>query len=159
MKGESISAWVKTLSEQFPRQKTWVRAKGYWQARGQENIANLIALIFQASGAHVEPGVMKPRESIRLYYRGDMVDSQSLSLQAGKPWVAIIDQDRGDSKGNIDLIDQLCANTVGEGFDCLALFALWGESSTHTLKMLKKWQSNAPINGDRLSPGLCDWWG
>ena len=42
--GETLSELVKTLSRHFPRQKNWIHAKGYWQARGQENVANLIAL-------------------------------------------------------------------------------------------------------------------
>ncbi len=142
---ETLTEWVKALTRQFPRQETWIRAKGYWQARGQENISNLIALVFELLDADIQPGAMRSRETIRLYHQGAMVDLQMLTLQPGKPWIAIIDQDRGDSKGNIDLINQLCSAAQRENLDCLALFALWGESSTQALKMLEGLQANAPL--------------
>ena len=145
--GETLSDLVKTLSRHFPRQKAWIHAKGYWQARGQENVANLIALMFQTAGTDIEPGPMKPREAIRLYHQKAMVDLHAMPLQEGKPWIAIIDQDRGDQKGNIDLIHQLCGNAEGEGLDCLTLFALWGANSTQALKVLEGLRAHAPLVG------------
>ena len=87
---------------------------------------------------------MKPREALRLYHQKAMVDLYAMPLQAGKPWIAIIDQDRGDQKGNIDLIEQLCGSAAGEGLDCLTLFALWGANSTQALKVLEGLRANAP---------------
>ncbi|HNP30899.1 MAG TPA: cobaltochelatase subunit CobN [Nitrospirales bacterium] len=145
--GENLSEWVQKLSSEFPRQTTWVRAKGYWQARGQENIANLIALAVQTAGDALEPGALKPPDNIRLYHRKSIVERHTIALQAGRPWIAILDHDRGDSKGHIDLIDHLCSVAQREGFDCLALFALWGESSTDALKLLGEFREKAPLAG------------
>lgn len=145
--GENLNDFIKGLSSKYPRQKTWVRAKGYWQARGQKNISNLIALVIQTTGFEIQPGAMNPQDNIRLYQMGSLLDRNSVPLKNKKRWIAIIDDDRGDSKGNIDLIDQLCASAQRENFDCLAIFARWGDSSTKALKIIDKLKNKAPLAG------------
>lgn len=142
---ESLGDWITKLVDEFPRQKTWVHAKGYWQARGQENLANLIALLVQTGGADIQPDAMKPQEKIRYYQNRSFVTKDNVSLKTGRPWVAIIDHDTGDRKGNIDLVNQLCSSAKNEGMDCLTVFAVWGKSSTIALKSLQALAQKAPL--------------
>jgi cobaltochelatase CobN len=143
---ESLEDWISKLSNEFPRQKTWVHAKGYWQARGQENLANLIALTFQTAGADIQPDAMKPQKKVRFYRNRSFIDEEKITLTR-RPWVAVIDHDTGDRKGNIDLIEQLCSSAENEGMDCLAVFAAWGKSSTLALKSIKSLTKQAPLAG------------
>jgi len=142
---EGLEDWISKLVDEFPRQKTWVHAKGYWQARGQENLANLIALLVQTAGADIQPLAMKPQDKIRYYQNRSFVSRDHVSLKIGRPWVAIIDHDTGDRKGNIDLVNQLCSSVKNEGMDCVTVFAVWGKSSTLALKSLQALAQKAPL--------------
>ena len=143
---ESLSEWVFRLSKEFPQQKYWIHAKGYWQARGQHNLANLISLSLQLGGATLQPDDIRPQKKIRFYRNRSFIDEKSIALN-GRPWIALIDHDTGDRKGNIDLIDQLCSFAKKEGLDCLAIFAAWGKSSTFALKSIKTFAKQAPLTG------------
>ncbi|MEK9630140.1 MAG: cobaltochelatase subunit CobN [Nitrospinota bacterium] len=142
---ESLTDWTAKLSNEFPRQKIWIHAKGYWLARGQENISNLISLSLNSGGAEIKPGPINPQKKVRFYQNRSFMDEQDIALT--RPWVAIIDHDTGDRKGNIDLVDQLCSTAKIEGLDCLGIFAAWGKSSTLALKSIKKYAQQVPLAG------------
>jgi cobaltochelatase CobN len=144
---ESLDGWIKKLINEFPRQKVWVRTKGYWQARGQDNLANMIALLLQTAGADIQPGAMKPQDKVRFYQNRSFVAKDKITLNTGRPWVAVIDHDTGDRKGNIDLVNQLCSSAKNEGMDCVTVFAAWGKSSTLALKSLQGLAKRAPLAG------------
>lgn len=144
---ESLGDWISQLVDEFPRQKTWIHAKGYWQARGQDNLANLIALLLQTTGANIQPGAMKPQDKVRFYQNRSFIAGENITLQSGKPWVAIIDHDTGDRKGNIDLVDRLCSSAKNEGMDCVSIFAVWGKSSSFALNSLRAFAKQAPLAG------------
>lgn len=142
---ETLIDWIGALKREFPRQETWLRAKGYWQARGPENVASLIALSLQVSGADLEPGAMKPRDKIRFYQEKELRTLAQIRLEPKRPWVAVFDHDTGDDKGNIDLVDRLCESAKRKSLDCLGVFAHWGESSVQALRDLKRLSVRAPL--------------
>ncbi|GJL63286.1 MAG: hypothetical protein NPIRA04_19400 [Nitrospirales bacterium] len=146
-KDQSAVEWINERSTKFPRQKIWIQVKAYWHARGQTNLANMIALLFKTAGAEIEIDPVRSRENVRLYHQHVLKRPDEILLTPEKPWMAIIDHDRGDSKGNIDLINQLCASATNEALDCVAVFALWGESSTQALTLLETLQAKAPLAG------------
>ncbi len=145
LNSQSPLDWVKERSQTFPRQKAWILAKAYWQARGQKNLASLIGLMFRTFGVEIELASLLPRDNVRMYQHETIISNDKILLTTDKPWIAIIDHDRGDSKGNIDLINQLCKSARSDAFDCLALFALWGESSVEALKVIEGLSERAPL--------------
>ncbi|GJL53343.1 MAG: hypothetical protein NPIRA02_04750 [Nitrospirales bacterium] len=146
-KNQSALEWIKERSTKFPRQKSWIEVKAYWHARGQENLANMIALIFKTAGVDMGIDVVRSRDNVRIYHQHAMKPLDEIALKPETPWIAIIDHDRGDSKGNIDLINQICASARNEALDCLAVFAIWGESSTQALTLIERLQTKAPLAG------------
>lgn len=143
----TLDEWVRGRADLFPRQELWVRAKGYWQAGEQEDIANLLGLILKATGADVHLGAMTAGEHIRVYQNSHRIRLEDVSLQADRPWIAILDHDRGDRTGNVDLIHRLCTLVEQERYDCLSFFARWGESSTQALTLLEQRSAKAPLIG------------
>ena len=144
---ENPHEWIGKLIDEFPKQKLWLELKGYWHARGPENLANLIALLLQTTGADIQPGAMKPQDKIRFYQNRTFVSKNKIALKSGRPWVALVDHDTGDRKGNIDLLNLLCSSAKSEGMDCVAILSAWGKSSTQGLKSLLGFAKQAPLAG------------
>lgn len=134
--GDDPAVHYKDLRERFPQQAAWLAGHAYWNSRGSENSAGLIAWLLARTGAAVEVPAPAYRDALRYYRHGRVVQAGELGLAADTPAVALLDTDAGDQLGNRDLLDSLCQRLEAAGTQCFAVLARWGDASLTAVQSL-----------------------
>lgn len=133
---DSNLAWVNAASAKYPALAPWVRVRGYWQNRGDNNLNALFAFMLD------KPGVasLEDAQPLRVIYRGETLAPEQLKLKGHDRVVAVLDQERADDATG----RAICAALERRQLDCVQLRARWGASSAQALQVLK----------DRVGPRL-----
>ncbi len=124
------------LAERYPDQAAWLTGHAYWNGRGSENMARLMAWLLDRAGAQVDVQPPQPQSALRYYRNGEVVAADTLDLDPDRPAVAILDRNTGDRMGDRALLDRLCAGFEEHGIQCFAMLARWGEASVAALETL-----------------------
>ena len=127
---------TKKLSQQFPAQAQWLAARAYWQGRGSQNMAALIAWLLQHKDERISVVAAQPQSAIRYYQHGRVLNSGQLSFTKDDPVAIILDHNTGDRAGDRELLDAICSRIEKQGLQCLAILAQWGEASMQAIKNL-----------------------
>ncbi len=129
-------SFFRDLSRRYPDRAEWIKARGYWQSRGQENMVRLMRYLFYLSGTGKKPAPPAPKPPIRYYRFGNIVSQNSLSLEKDRPVVAILDLDTGGRTGNRRIHDRLQKNLRNQNLTPVSIFARWGDSSIKALEKI-----------------------
>lgn len=132
------AAHRRKLARQYPEQAAWLQGHAYWNGRGSENMARLMAWLLDRAGAKVTVQPPQPQSPLRYYQGGEVVSAQALELTADKPVVAILERNTGDRMGDRALLDALCAGFEERGIQCFAMLARWGQASVTALQTLQE---------------------
>ncbi|MBA1147561.1 cobaltochelatase subunit CobN [Ectothiorhodospiraceae bacterium WFHF3C12] len=125
------------LAQHYPEQAAWLEGHAYWNGRGSENMARLMAWLLDRTAAEVAVRPPRPQAPLRYYRNGRVVVADALNLTADKPAVAILDRNTGDRIGDRALLDRLCAGFEERDIQCFAMLARWGRASVTALESLE----------------------
>ncbi len=117
------------LASRFPEQAEWLAGQAYWEGRGSDNLAALLAWMLD-----LEAPKPRPLAAVRYYQAGEVV--RSPKLHSEQPLVAVLDLDSGDEAGNRALLDTLCQALQDKDLQCLGVLARWGAASRLALENL-----------------------
>ncbi len=141
--GDTPQAFLEGLLKRHPAQSRWLQARFYWQSRGTDNAAGLLAWLTRESGAELDVPAARPQAALR-YYQGGRILTRA--PQAGpRPLVAILDHDRGDQAGERDTLDDICRALAQRDLACFALLARWGQASAEALEVLRAYPQLAAV--------------
>lgn len=124
------------LQQRFPQQQDWLAAHAYWNGRGSENMARLLAWLAVQAGVDLSVEPALHQAALRYYRNGEEVSPSDLKLLADRPTVAILDTNTGDRSGERDLLDSLCQQLDSRNIQCFAMLARWGDASLGALENL-----------------------
>ena len=133
------------LAEHFPDQRMWLEGHAYWNGRGSENMALLLAWLLARAGSDLTVAPPAHQSALRYYYQGRVVSAAELALTPGSAAVAVLDNNTGDRSGDRDLLDALCQQLEERGLQCFAVLARWGAASLEALRDLKERAAPAPL--------------
>ncbi|GIX32035.1 MAG: hypothetical protein KatS3mg124_2507 [Porticoccaceae bacterium] len=126
------------LAERFPDQARWLEGQAYWEGRGSDNAAALIAWLL---GLDAPPP--RPLAALRYYQSGQVVPAPR--VDEDRPLVAVLDLDSGDEAGQRALLDALCGALEARDLQCFALLARWGAASRAALEALARYRGLAAV--------------
>ncbi|MDH5601696.1 MAG: cobaltochelatase subunit CobN, partial [Gammaproteobacteria bacterium] len=127
---------VNKLSKQYPEQKLWLQARTYWQGRGSQNMAGLIAWLLHHQDKNIKVAEPQPQAAIRYYQDGQVIKAAQLKLSNDLPLAVILDHNTGDRAGDRELLDTICSQAENLNMQCIAILARWGEASMQAIKTL-----------------------
>lgn len=133
----SYQQHIDQLIKQFPLQEQWLQARAYWQGRGSENMANLIAWLLQHKDKNITVAQAQEQSAIRYYHNGRVVNASKLKFNATSPVAIILDHNTGDRAGDRDLLDAICSGIEKHKIQCLVILARWGEASMQAIKNIR----------------------
>ncbi|MFA5630097.1 MAG: cobaltochelatase subunit CobN [Porticoccaceae bacterium] len=134
--GSDPQRHYRDLAEHFPAQRGWLEGHAYWNGRGGENMARLLAWLLARAGEDLAVAAPIHQAPLRYYRHGGEHAFDDLGLKPGAPVVAILDTNAGDRLGDRDLLDNLCGQLEDTGLQCFAMLARWGGASLGALKTL-----------------------
>src|SRR5690606_24705323 len=106
------------LQQRFPQQQDWLAAHAYWNGRGSENMARLLAWLLAQAGVELSVEPALHQAALRYYRHGEEVVAADLKLRNNKPAVAILDTNTGDRSGERDLLNSLCQQLESRNIQC-----------------------------------------
>lgn len=131
---------LQELQRQFPEKAAWLTARRYWQAGGEDNVANLMRWALAYSGADIE--YQQPVELPRLRWQHkDLISADFPKLDKNKPVIAIIDHGGSDNPTDNRILKSICQQAEQEfKQQCIAAMAYWGGASIEAIEDLKSIQ-------------------
>lgn len=135
---EAYRKYLASLIDKYPMQQRWLELRAYWQNRGSDNVAGLIAALLQEIDPAINVPPLNPQAAVRYYHAGRITSADELWLDPGKPLVAILDYHTGDRAGDIDLLKLMCQRFEEQPFQCLGILARWGQTSVEVLRQLQQ---------------------
>lgn len=135
--GSDPADHYRRLADRFPGQHLWLEGHAYWNGRGSENMASLLAWLLARAGTDLAVEPPAHQSALRYYQQGRIVSAAELALKPGTGTVAVLDNNTGDRLGDRDLLDALCQQLEDRGLQCFALLARWGAASLEALRELK----------------------
>ncbi|MDZ7803021.1 cobaltochelatase subunit CobN [Thiohalophilus sp.] len=135
---EAYRAHLANLIDAYPAQQRWLELRAYWQNRGSDNVAGLIASLLQKADPAISVPPLNPQAAVRYYNDERMTSADKLELDPDKPLIAILDYHTGDRAGDIDLLEMLCERLEQRRFQCLGILARWGQASVQALRQLSQ---------------------
>ena len=127
---------INNLVRKFPNQSAWLQARSYWQGRGSENMAGLMAWLLQHKDKNIHVPKPQPQSAIRYYHNGQVINADRVKLKKELPVAVILDHNTGDRAGDRELLDAICSQIKKRNMQCLAVLARWGEASMQAIKTL-----------------------
>ena len=146
------------LQQRFAQQQGWLAAHAYWNGRGSENMARLLAWLAAQAGVELSVEPALHQAALRYYRNGEEVATgaklsadfklrDALKLRDDRPVVAILDTNTGDRSGERDLLDSICQQLESRNIQCFAMLARWGDASLDALDNLAATVAPARLAG------------
>ena len=120
------------LSAAHPRQAPWLVARSYWQARGSDNFAGLLAWMLSHHAPDLQAPPAVPRPLVRWLQDGRIVEAPVLTA----PAVVVLDYDSGDRTGDAEIHRAVCDAVRQRELSCVSLLARWGAASVTALEAI-----------------------
>jgi len=137
--GVDVMQWSSARLEQFSEYKNWLLSKTFWADREVDNIDGLFRHLSFLAGASIEVPAPKLQSPLQIFIDGNAQKAESLILSEEYQWVAIVDYETGARPGELDLVEQICAQLEStKNIKCLTVFAKWGPSSVRAIELLAK---------------------
>lgn len=133
----SYQQHIAQLIKIFPQQEQWLQARAYWQGRGSQNMAGLIAWLLQHKDKNIKVTHAQPQSAIRYYQHGQVVNAHQLKFNADVPVAIILDHNTGDRAGDRELLNAICSQIEKQNLQCLAIMARWGEANMQAIKSIQ----------------------
>ncbi|MDR9436682.1 MAG: cobaltochelatase subunit CobN [Thiohalophilus sp.] len=130
--------YLNDLIDNYPEQQRWLELRAYWQNRGSDNVAALIASLLQKVDPAINVPPLNPQRAIRYYYQGRITTADNLQFDPARPLVAILDYHTGDRAGDIKLLEMLCKRLAQQQLQCLGILSRWGQASAQALEQLPR---------------------
>jgi cobaltochelatase CobN len=134
--GVTLSEHFDALAAGYPAQARWLRGRHYWQARGGQNLRDLIAWLLLHGAELDRLPLPAERPSARFYHAGRMVQLDTLTVEPTQRWILLVDYDTGDQGGQREIHDELAERFQTRGLNCISTFAQWGEASVAAVQAL-----------------------
>ncbi|WP_407660027.1 cobaltochelatase subunit CobN [Methylohalomonas lacus] len=135
--GQPVAEHLRQQQERFPPLAGWLEARAYWQGRGSDNAAGLLAWLLQPFAGDLSVPEPELAEAVRYYHDGKVSPTPPEAVfAAGQPVVAVLDHDTGDVAGQNALMQGLCAQLRQRDLGCLGVIARWGAASAEALETL-----------------------
>lgn len=119
-----------------PRQAPWLEARAYWQARGSNNFAGLMAWMLARHDDGITAPQPVPRPVVRWMQDGQIVAEPV--LPPDRRAVVVLDYDSGDRTGDAELHQAICDAVGARSLSCVSLLARWGEASVTALENIPR---------------------
>lgn len=144
--GENFSAELAQQIQQHPQQADWLIARGYWQAGGSANSAELFAWMYQQMGSDISAQPPHPTPQLRWIYNdtlySDYSEVSSAIAASTAPLIAVIDHAGGGRPADAQLLRELCQKAqLKTGANCLTALAYWGEAGVTAAQKLLQLKS------------------
>src|SRR4029453_15883562 len=120
---DASAASVALSIRKYPSLASWIRARAYWQNRGEANLVSLLALALSEQDKTLQAAARKVEDAqpIRFRYQGEWRSGTNLKLAGTRRVVAILD----DQHANSTVSDAICEALARRQLDCLSVFAGW----------------------------------
>lgn len=126
------------LAGRYPPLTGWLQARAYWQARGSDNLAGLVAWLVRTRDSAISVPLPRSQPSVRYYHHGNILAGSTPTFGPDKPVVVLLDHDTGDRAGDRELLDEMCRALDRRGLACFAALARWGQASAGVLRELPR---------------------
>ncbi|QXO15914.1 cobaltochelatase subunit CobN [Vibrio ostreae] len=135
--GDDLSPWLKSLKQQYPKQRDWLDARAYWQAGGVHNTVELMRWMSHQVDGNITLHPPQPQPRLQWWYQGQYVETLP-ELSPDKAVVTLIDHSGSDRPGDRLVFQNLC-DTISRYDDvhCLVALASWGAPSLEAVQSLK----------------------
>ena len=133
---DASASSVAASSKQFPVLAPWIKARAYWQNRGQANLISLLALALSEQDRNIATA-MKPVEDalpVNFRFHGEWHSADKLRISGDRRVVAILE----DQHAGTGVSDAICRSLDARGLDCLTVLAGWGKPSSDALELIGK---------------------
>ncbi len=136
---DASAAAVAAASKQYPQLASWIRARGYWQNRSEDNLRSLFAMLLADSDAALKTSVAPVRDAppLRLRYRDRVLTPEQLTVDGDRAVMAILDDQHADGVTAGDASRPICESLAKRQIDCLVLYAGWGEPTFDALQLVR----------------------
>ncbi len=156
--------WLQQQLAQHPRQKTWLMARAFWQAGGNENLIKLFnwlaqgvqsqslsgnnLLLLTLDEAQLKANATWPKPQARVRWIQNNVVTDSLDTRVlthtphSQPTVVILDSQSGDRISDRAVSLALCQALAQQSLNCLVALSYWGEPAAQALAALSPYKTS-----------------
>lgn len=133
---DASAASVAKSVESHPTLAPWIRARAYWQNRGETNLISLLALTLSEQDRGVTAALRPVEDALpmRFRYRGEWRQAADLRVTGERRVVAILE----DQHAGVGVSEAICRSLESRGLDCLIALAGWGKPSSDALEVIGK---------------------
>src|SRR5262249_15206477 len=130
---DASAAAVADAVKRHPTLSPWIRARGYWQNRGESNLTSLFALMLSESDAKLAAAVRPIEDALplRFLYGGQWMALDEFRPTGSGKLVAVLDDQHAEGTS-----DALCRALKARSLDCVTILAGWGKPTSDALTTL-----------------------
>ncbi len=143
--GDNFQQDLNQQLQQYPQQRPWLQARGYWHGGGAANTAALFGWLFQQTGESLTVEPVAPTPQLQWLVNGkgyeQLNDAAMAGLDTDKPVWVFMDHAGSGRPADSRLLQKMCQQAREHNAQCLAALAYWGEASVQAAQQLLAYSS------------------